>query len=275
MHPMCLEVPVGSRFLQNGFDGWNSKGAEWTMVFVTGVADGILPHAKAEDTEEERRLFYVAVTRAKKVCIVSSGSDEPSPFFEELRAALQLEEKGGGAPEYVGAAVRPDAAVTTGTAESSTAVPASAPPSIAKRLDNIHNTIDALYPEAQRLGEAEEPTPGSRFVVVRLDSMKELLEPLGFIEEEQHASQRIFALQLPEDYLVRVFSTIPQDLTAAREVGADSIKVVGYWHGRPIHKKHPHACRTRSWRTTLLDKIAVTLALVASREGIERLEIKS
>lgn len=42
-----------------------SKGMEWPCVFIVGVNEGILPHARCEDLEEERRLFYVGITRAK------------------------------------------------------------------------------------------------------------------------------------------------------------------------------------------------------------------
>ncbi|HSI10265.1 MAG: ATP-dependent helicase [Rariglobus sp.] len=45
-----------------------SKGLEFDVVFVIGVADGMFPGRRAieaDDVEEERRLFYVAVTRAK------------------------------------------------------------------------------------------------------------------------------------------------------------------------------------------------------------------
>ena len=44
------------------------KGLEWNTVFVIGLNDGRFPSArslKTEYEEEERRLFYVAVTRAK------------------------------------------------------------------------------------------------------------------------------------------------------------------------------------------------------------------
>lgn len=41
-----------------------SKGLEWPCVWMVGCNDGILPHAKG-DPEEERRLFYVAATRAQ------------------------------------------------------------------------------------------------------------------------------------------------------------------------------------------------------------------
>jgi len=46
-----------------------AKGLEWNSVFIVGLCDGQFPHSKAAENqtqmEEERRLFYVAVTRAK------------------------------------------------------------------------------------------------------------------------------------------------------------------------------------------------------------------
>jgi DNA helicase-2/ATP-dependent DNA helicase PcrA len=42
-----------------------AKGLEWRAVFVIWLAEGRFPSARAEDLEEERRLFYVAVTRAR------------------------------------------------------------------------------------------------------------------------------------------------------------------------------------------------------------------
>ena len=46
----------------------SAKGLEYPVVFVTDVNEGVIPHHKAAqpaDLEEERRLFYVALTRAK------------------------------------------------------------------------------------------------------------------------------------------------------------------------------------------------------------------
>ena len=47
-----------------------AKGLEFKVVFITGLEDGILPHVRAIDDyfqlEEERRLFYVGITRAEK-----------------------------------------------------------------------------------------------------------------------------------------------------------------------------------------------------------------
>ncbi len=55
-----------------------AKGLEFDNVFVTGLEEGLFPHKRmseakisAEDAEEERRLFYVAVTRARKKLFLS------------------------------------------------------------------------------------------------------------------------------------------------------------------------------------------------------------
>ncbi|MDO8688649.1 MAG: ATP-dependent helicase [Dehalococcoidia bacterium] len=63
----------------------SSKGLQWHTVIIRGAHSEGFPHKKATDTEEERRLFYVAVTRAKKVCLVSIGGAEPSPFLASLK----------------------------------------------------------------------------------------------------------------------------------------------------------------------------------------------
>lgn len=43
----------------------SAKGLEWPIVFIPAVYEGSIPHSRAEDTDEERRLLYVAMTRAK------------------------------------------------------------------------------------------------------------------------------------------------------------------------------------------------------------------
>lgn len=84
-----------------------SKGLEFDTVYLAGVEDQYIPHARAiEDDptniDEERRLFYVAITRARRSLIISScekrkkGHDEvtslPSRFLEEIPKALFEEE---------------------------------------------------------------------------------------------------------------------------------------------------------------------------------------
>ncbi len=49
-----------------------SKGLEFPIVFVAGADQGLLPHAKNDNVDEEKRLMYVAITRAEKILNVSS-----------------------------------------------------------------------------------------------------------------------------------------------------------------------------------------------------------
>jgi len=58
-----------------------AKGLEWDQVFLAGVNDGILP--MGTDIDEERRLFYVGLTRAKARLHISY-TGEPSPFLRGI-----------------------------------------------------------------------------------------------------------------------------------------------------------------------------------------------
>lgn len=48
-----------------------AKGLEWPVVFIPAVYEGSIPHSRAEDHDEERRLLYVAMTRAKAMLYLS------------------------------------------------------------------------------------------------------------------------------------------------------------------------------------------------------------
>ena len=48
-----------------------AKGLEWPVVFVPSAYEGCIPHSRAEDTDEERRLLYVAMTRAQALLYLS------------------------------------------------------------------------------------------------------------------------------------------------------------------------------------------------------------
>lgn len=75
-----------------------SKGLEFPAVFLYGLKQGILPLSSSKgsvDTEEERRLFYVAMTRAKEELILSC-SEEPSPFMADIPESSYIREQAKG-----------------------------------------------------------------------------------------------------------------------------------------------------------------------------------
>lgn len=80
-----------------------SKGLEFPVVFIAGVEEGLIPHARSVeenggDVEEERRLFYVAITRARDKLFMTACQkrrkmqmtveSEPSRFLDEIPANL-------------------------------------------------------------------------------------------------------------------------------------------------------------------------------------------
>src|SRR5258708_5412989 len=93
----------------------NGKGLEFPVVFITGLEDGLLPLARAYDEpallEEERRLFYVGITRAKRKLFLSHAEErrrngeffpsKPSSFLAgisdgllELRKTIKVRSSG-------------------------------------------------------------------------------------------------------------------------------------------------------------------------------------
>ena len=81
-----------------------SKGLEFRAIFIVGLEEGLFPHeraarsAKIEDAEEERRLFYVALTRAKERIFLTHAQSRmifgsrnismPSQFLFDIPAEL-------------------------------------------------------------------------------------------------------------------------------------------------------------------------------------------
>lgn len=63
------------------------KGMEWPHVVVFAANQGLFPHRLADDVEEERRVFHVAVTRCQDHVDVIADQARPAPFVAELTAA--------------------------------------------------------------------------------------------------------------------------------------------------------------------------------------------
>ncbi len=83
----------------------SAKGLEFNAVFIVGVEEDLLPSSMAQNSmrelEEERRLFYVAITRAKRHCMLTFAKSryrygsfefcEPSRFLKEIdRAYIRM-----------------------------------------------------------------------------------------------------------------------------------------------------------------------------------------
>jgi DNA helicase-2/ATP-dependent DNA helicase PcrA len=70
----------------------SAKGLEFDAVFLAGLEEGLLPHRRSFDTvaelEEERRLFYVGMTRAKSSLVLSRATYRRSYGEERMRASL-------------------------------------------------------------------------------------------------------------------------------------------------------------------------------------------
>ncbi len=121
----------------------SAKGLEWDVVFVIGLADGRFPHTAAvvgDQWEEERRLFYVAATRAKKQLFLCYPKEMMSadrrfkrvgmsPFLRELDAGIYqvIEDFPGSGARSHGAMIKP------------------APPIIKKR-QKLKLSMDDLFP---------------------------------------------------------------------------------------------------------------------------------
>jgi DNA helicase-2/ATP-dependent DNA helicase PcrA len=101
----------------------NAKGLEYPIVFITGCEEGVFPHSRALDEgglEEERRLFYVGVTRAMRGLYLSYARRRAvfgaqtfgmrSRFLDEIPAELLDEaiqvDRWGSTPRVGGAGVR-------------------------------------------------------------------------------------------------------------------------------------------------------------------------
>jgi DNA helicase-2/ATP-dependent DNA helicase PcrA len=80
----------------------SAKGLEFPVVIISGLEEGLFPHSRSSDDEveleEERRLCYVAITRAQRRLVLTSAarrrvfgdyqSTEPSRFVDEIPAEL-------------------------------------------------------------------------------------------------------------------------------------------------------------------------------------------
>lgn len=136
-----------------------AKGLEWDAVFLAGLVDGTLPFSLALDSpdsiEEERRLLYVGMTRARRDLFLSwalarnpggRASRRPSRFLDGLRPQ---------APSDVARSARGTKSSAKAKARSVCRVCGAALVSVAERKIGRHEGCESAYDEAmfERLRE--------------------------------------------------------------------------------------------------------------------------
>ena len=172
-----------------------AKGLEWPVVFVAGASDGLLPISMAKtpsEVEEERRLFYVALTRARDLLTVTwsaartpgaRGSRKPSRFLDGVLDHPSA--KGGGAgasPRRTGrrsatvySECRSCGGALTGTREQRIGRHAGCPPTASEQV------MDAL--RAWRL-EQSRATGAPAYTVFTDATLEALAERMPRTEQE-------------------------------------------------------------------------------------------
>lgn len=128
-----------------------AKGLEWPVVFIPACYKGSIPHSRAEDNDEERRLLYVGMTRAQVVLNMSfpvkgnaqNEGPELSPFLSEPGMSNYFEEHG---PSITDRDVRA-LAVTLGRDQPTAGAIAKGKKSLERDEDNYWPLTGELPPE--------------------------------------------------------------------------------------------------------------------------------
>ncbi|MGH9853253.1 MAG: 3'-5' exonuclease, partial [Blastocatellia bacterium] len=136
-----------------------AKGLEFPLVFIAGLEEGLFPHSRAnesqDDLEEERRLCYVAITRAEKYLYLThamkrrvygdEAPSEPSRFLMEF--PIELIEDLSKSGSWLRFASRAST-VENREALRAPTPPPSSPPSSVKRASNYqgqtYNSADSV-----------------------------------------------------------------------------------------------------------------------------------
>ncbi len=133
-----------------------AKGLEFPVVFLTGMEDGVFPHMRAlgqvKELEEERRLAYVGITRARERLYLTRSAlrsawgqpsyNPPSRFLEEIPAAhLEWKRTGAMAPAT---SSRPVSGVASSLSSSLSRSAASGASGFATRRGGVEKPVVAL-----------------------------------------------------------------------------------------------------------------------------------
>lgn len=143
-----------------------AKGLEWPVVFIPACYKGSIPHSRAEDNDEERRLLYVGMTRAQVVLNMTfpvkgnaqNEGPELSPFLSEPGMSNFFEEHGPSISERDVRAL----AITLGRDQPTTAALAKGKKSLERDEDNywpLNGEVPAEEWAKRRNGQADDSGP--------------------------------------------------------------------------------------------------------------------
>ncbi|MEK6284938.1 MAG: UvrD-helicase domain-containing protein [Acidobacteriota bacterium] len=134
----------------------SAKGLEFPLVFIVGAEEGLFPHSRAasseEDLEEERRLCYVAITRAQKYLYITHAMQrrifgeesitEPSRFLNEL--PLELLQNLSPGPSWLGFAERPETRDNRAAAAALRGEPSRTVKKTSNYSGKTYNSVDGV-----------------------------------------------------------------------------------------------------------------------------------
>ncbi|WP_310599872.1 ATP-dependent helicase [Desulfobulbus sp.] len=147
----------------------SAKGLEWDTVFVIGLAEGRFPHLNAapgEQWEEERRLLYVAATRARNQLYLTYPKEMVTPDRQQMRTAMSpfLREINPGLYQSI------DRAGTVTAPSTSQYQPTASPASLARKTAPHPEYIEGMRVNHAFFGPGRiASVPGPRRVEVHFD----------------------------------------------------------------------------------------------------------
>ncbi len=133
-----------------------AKGLEFPVVFIAGMEEGLFPHSRTfqseDELEEERRLCYVAITRAQKHLYITHAMKrrtfgeespaEPSRFLNEIPLELLQDMSLGSS--WLGFAARPDTRHNREAVSALRSQPPQAPKKSSNYTGKTYNSVDSV-----------------------------------------------------------------------------------------------------------------------------------
>ncbi|HYE64898.1 MAG TPA: 3'-5' exonuclease, partial [Pyrinomonadaceae bacterium] len=148
-----------------------AKGLEFPLVFIVGLEDGLFPHARAAtdpaEMEEERRLCYVAITRAERFLYLTHAmkrrvygeemASEPSQFLNEM--PLELMEDLSRGPSWLSFARNSSTLANKHAARALRGETPQAKRFAGKTYDSIDSIAEFFRKRKEQMGPAEKKAP--------------------------------------------------------------------------------------------------------------------